>query len=319
MKLIFLRGHVPQDRDPHEIMFDSLPADTDMWMHLASALGDELCDVVYWGGKRVQYYSEKDTVLWVPKIKNYKPSFRPDAIFERGGFDEGRYFSQIYRSTYRIYYGSGARYMPKDRRVRYNLVLVDSERQLHKARKHGWNAHLWRKPAAPQFRPMPEVAKEYDVCYVADGRFPFRAKIKNVDWVYKRAPKDLKILHLGWSGDRKVPKNITVKRIQRGDMPFWYNKCRIGIVPYTDYDSAPRVISEMLACNLWVIASNEVNQCYHIPTAPLDKLWDEIKTRAKSTEPMIITDDEFCMPTIPTAADHIKEIINEGIQQQTNS
>jgi hypothetical protein len=309
VKLVFLRGAVPTDRDPHEIMFDSLDADTDMWTHLACALGDEACRIVYWGGLRHVKYTDSADVVWTPKLKEYVPGFIPDVIFERGGFNEGRRFTKRYPKAYRIYYGSGQRYMPKNDHVKYNLVLVDSERQLRKARKRGWNAQLWQKPASPQFRYMPEVAKEYDVCYVADGRFPFRAKIKNVDWVYETAPKDLKILHLGWSGDRRVPKNVTVKRVQRGDMPLWYNKCRILVCCYSEYDSSPRVISEAMACGLDAVVSSDVNTTQGTVRCPLDDIWHFVKVILSGSAGI-----PMCIPTVSVqqAADHIRDIINDA-------
>lgn len=282
MKLLFLRGHVPMDLNPKEIMFDSLEADSDMWVHLAAALGEERCEVVLWGGKRVVQYNNTLTIRWVDKLKHYKPDFTPDVIFERGGFDEGRKFCKRFPDAFKIYYGSGVRYRPK-KGAKYDLVLVDSERQQRKAMKHGWNAQLWQKPSAPCFHYMPEVAKEYDVCYVADGRFPFRAKIKNVDWFYRHVPKDLKVLHLGWSGDRKVPKNVTVKRVQRGEMPLWYNKCKVGVVPYTDYDSAPRVIPEMNACGLGVVISDEVNTTQKQFGVPLKNIWNQVRLVMQGT------------------------------------
>jgi hypothetical protein len=306
MKLLFLRGHVPVDLNPKEIMSDSLAADFDVWNHLACALGNTRTEIMYWGGKRLVSYSDTATVRWVDKLKHYKPDFTPDVIFERGGFEEGRAFSKRHPEAYRIYYGSGVRYRPRSAGVKYDLVLVDSERQLRKARKHGWNAQLWMKPAAPQFKYMPEVAKEFDVAYVADGRFPFRAKIKNVDWFYKHAPKDLKILHLGWSGDRKVPSNITVKRVQRSEMPLWYNKCRVGIVPYTDYDSAPRVIPEMRACGLNVIVSAEVNDCHNTARGSLKQIWGMVDLLKSNSESTLVPDS--C--SIQGAAEQIKGYIN---------
>ena len=42
MKLLFLRGSVPEDRNPKEIMYDSLEAETDVWTHIACNLGDKV-------------------------------------------------------------------------------------------------------------------------------------------------------------------------------------------------------------------------------------------------------------------------------------
>jgi len=80
-------------------------------------------------------------------------------------------------------------------------------------------------------------------------------------WVYKTVPSDLKVLHLGKSSI-KPPKNVTVKKVSRLDMPKWYSKCKVGIVCYKNYDSCPRVISEMLACGLPLIILDNVNYWY---------------------------------------------------------
>ena len=307
MKLVFLRGAVPTDRSPKEIMWESLGQSDDMWEHLACTVGDERCEIVYWGGNRIRKYTDKDTVVWVQKTKHYTPDFAPDVVFERGGFDEGRKFTKRYPNAYRIYYGSGPRFLPKNEKVRYDLVLVDSERQLHKARKHGWNAQLWQKPAAPQFKYMPEVAKEYDVCYVAaipeDDR-------KNCAWVYKTCPKDLRVLQLGYKPKHlKVPPNFTIKRVSRADMPTAMNQCRVGIVPYTKDDSAPRVMPEMKTSGLPVIVSAEVNQCYNdVETDSLDRFWEHVRyTQGMVRDKFWIGPVDY---TIPKAAEHIRGLIN---------
>jgi hypothetical protein len=155
---------------------------------------------------------------------------------------------------------------------------------------------------------MPEVEKVYDVVYVADGRITFRAKIKRVDWFYKHAPKDLKILHLGWSGDRHVPKNVTVMRVRRGEMPLWYNKCRVGVVCYDKYDSAPRVIPEMMACGLPTLVSNEINTNQGI-RIPITEMWSTVKSTLKDYIPV-----HGSLTTIQSAAEQIKGLIGETIK-----
>ena len=262
MKLLFLRGSVPNDRDPREIMWRSLDESNDVWEYLADALGDERAEIIYVGGDRCEKYSEKTTVCWIRNLACYRPDFNPDCIFARGGFDFWKKLLKKYNKTYKVYYGGGQRYVPEDG-IKYNLVLADSDRQYHRLRKKGFSALLWRKPTIPMFQAWPETQKEFDVCYVGDGRFPFRAKIKGLHWLYKTAPKDLSILHLGREeSGLHTPDNITRRRVVRNQMPKEYSRCRVGIVPYTDYDSAPRVIPEMLACGLHVVAFNTVHQCY---------------------------------------------------------
>ena len=60
MKLLFLRGSVPKDRDPRQIMFDDIEKCDDVWSQLASHLSkDGYGEIWYWGGTRKIRYREK--------------------------------------------------------------------------------------------------------------------------------------------------------------------------------------------------------------------------------------------------------------------
>ena len=307
MKLLFLRAKVPTDRPKQEIMYTGLCGNDDMWEHLACELGYTRTEIVYWGGNRTQRYTNKDTVCWVEKTKHYKADFKPDVIFARGGFEEWKPILKRYPNAVRIYYGAGDRIFPEDH-IKYDIILVDSAKQLEKGKCRGLPVYQWVKPAAPIFRPIPNADKPYDAVYVGDGRFPFRAKIKNVNWVYKTVPKDIRLLHLGWSGAYKPPANVTVKRVTRDEMPAMYAKCRVGVVPYRSYDSAPRVIPEMSAMGLPVLVSegvNYANGCYPgVYDMPLDKIWEVLR----SVRP--IAPSVEGLPTIEKAAIHIRSLIN---------
>ena len=54
LKLLFLRGSVPRDRNPNEIKWRSLREVTDLWEILACNLADDV-EIVYWGGKREKW------------------------------------------------------------------------------------------------------------------------------------------------------------------------------------------------------------------------------------------------------------------------
>ena len=230
MKLLFLRGQVPQDRNPKEICHKSLAEEDDVWTHLAYHLGDEACEVVYWGGNRSVKYSDTCTIRWVKSLKNYVCSFEPDVVWARGGFDEYLPALKRYCGVTRVYYGSGVRFRPSDR-LDYDLVLCDSAKQLQKVVDRGYNGQLWIKPAVDTMFYPRDVKKKYDVGYVGDARYSFRARIKNIKLAYT-VPKDLKMLHMGWSGKYKVPKNVTVKRKLRKDMAHQISKCKVIVVPY---------------------------------------------------------------------------------------
>ena len=83
MRLLFLRGSVPTDRSPNEIKWGSLKESADLWENIAFRLGHEV-EVVYWGGTREIEYSPGKRVIWVKSLKNYRPPWTPDVIFDRG-------------------------------------------------------------------------------------------------------------------------------------------------------------------------------------------------------------------------------------------
>jgi len=200
-------------------------------------------------------------------------------IFSRGGFDWQALICRNDKNAYKIRYGAGKRFMPEPD-IKYDLVLVDSYNQ-KKAIKEIYpdcNAQIWIKPAAEHFKYMPEVEKDFDVCYIANGQ---QAEIKSVKWVYDTVPRDLKVLHLGYPSKYKPPENVTCMRVDRIDMPKWINRCKVGIVPYwSGVDSCPRVIPEMMACGLPVLMADTVvyrNLLFNGGGSNKDSFWGDVK------------------------------------------
>lgn len=278
MKVLMLRGRVPNDRDPKEIMATSLDDDLDVWTHIAMAMGDTV-EVLYWGGRRSVEYDKNKGVVWVPSFKNYVPDFKPDIIFARGGFSEYHDILRRFPDSFKIYYGAGKRHLPIKGFSDYQMTLQDSIKQWRRAREKFPNIPhiLWHKPVPPQFKPQ-DVEVKYDVCYIANGG---QAGIKGIPWVYKTVPKDLKVLHLGLPSKYKAPKNVKCKRVLKKDMPKWISKCKVGIVPYKSVDSAPRALYEMLACGLNVLVSRNLNyNTFNPPMGILkqhDYFWADLK------------------------------------------
>ena len=77
-----LRGQVPQDRDPQEIVFDTLKEVDDMWTHLFYGMvrDFEQAELWYWGGKREKKFTYNFTERWVPSFKEPKTDFIPDVL-----------------------------------------------------------------------------------------------------------------------------------------------------------------------------------------------------------------------------------------------
>lgn len=318
MKLLFLRGQVPQDRSPGEIQHNSIDKEDDVWTHLAYRLGKECCEVVYWGGDWIMPYGNSCTIRWVRNLKNYECSFKPDVIWARGGFLEYKSVLKKYPDAYKVYYGSGARYRPTDG-IKYDLVLCDSERQFKKLNAACFNVSYWVKPAVDTMFFPKDVKKKYDVGYVGDARFSFRARIKGIKLAYT-VPKDLRMLHLGWSGKYKVPKNVKVKRVKRWEMADEICKCKCIIVPYTDYDSCPRIIPEALACNVPVVA---LDSCHFLsnlyPSRVTDKtgLWSAVRQQIKNKENVGQMYAERL--SLPNSVRHLRGIIRYERKNENSS
>ena len=115
MKLLFLRGQVPQDRDPQEIVFDRIEDCDDVWTQLAFALTgpNDSTELWYWGGKRKQAFSANFTERWLPSFDAELPNFEPDAIMCRGGFSTYHSVLKRFPKAFKIYYGAGQRFLPQ--------------------------------------------------------------------------------------------------------------------------------------------------------------------------------------------------------------
>ena len=252
----------------------NLHDDTDFWIQLFAELVGSDSGTVWYLSKKKETMKYRDNIKILASPEPHKERYTH--IFARGAF---KYYLPILRKNhyvYRIRYGAGERFVP-ELDIKYDLVLVDTEQQKNivKAMNNGVNVHVWTKPAARQFVPI-ECKKEYDVCYIADCHSEYQADFKRVRWVYKTAPAHLKILHLGKSHWDKQPDNVTVIKVLRKEMPCWINKCRVGIVPYKEKDSAPRAMSEMIACGIPVFQLHSVQIFTDKLKYGKSEIWNEI-------------------------------------------
>lgn len=260
MKFLMLRGQVPQDRDPQEIVFDKIEDVDDVWTQLFFALleDDDQGELWYWNGERTKKFTENFTERWVPSFVRYKSTFTPDVIFCRGGFQEYHPVLYQYPKAIKIYYGAGNRFLPNPMFSDYNIILQDSIQQLETCKKMYPEAltTLFVKPAADNIFYPVDVEKEFDVCFPANASQRF----KGHEFVYGTVPSDIKLLTLGNRPDRyKHPDNVTAFRSSRTDMAKHISKCRVGIVAVkSTIDSCPRVIPEMLACGIPIVVLDDV-------------------------------------------------------------
>jgi len=261
MRFLMLRGQVPQDRDPQEIVFDHLADVDDVWTQLFFAMlgDDDYGELWYWAGKREKKFAYNFIERWVPNFVDYKSRYTPNVIFCRGGFKEYHPVLKRFPKAIKIYYGAGNRFLPQPGFYDYDIILQDSPEQLEICRQEFPDvlSTLFIKPAADNiFYPMPEIKKEYDVCFPANGAQPF----KGHEFVYSTVPKDIKLLNLGNNPrNYRYPENVTSYRVLRSNMAENIAKCRVGIVVVqSQVDSCPRVIPEMLACNVPIVVLNTV-------------------------------------------------------------
>jgi hypothetical protein len=263
-----LRGQVPQDRNPQEIIFDRTKDVDDMWTQLFFAMltKNDYGELWYWGGNREKKFAPNFVERWVSSFETYRTEFIPDVIFCRGGFPEYDYVLQRFPKSFKIYYGAGRRFLPITNFQDYNMILVDSPTQQKIAQEKFPNMKsiLFFKPAPDRlFYPIEKIKKEYDICYPADGRPPR----KGHDFVYTTLPKYFKMLNLGFPTRRfKKPDNVTSYRVLKSVMSEHIQKCKIGIIVSTggtglfglSYDSCPRIIPELLACGLPIVVLDEL-------------------------------------------------------------
>ncbi len=261
MRLLFLRGQVPTDRDPRQIMYDRLEDNCDMWTQLGAEIAkDGYGEVWYWGGNRCVKYRDNFVERWKPSLNDKKDDFQPDVIIARGGFPEYDAVMQRHPKAFKIYYGAGKRYFPQSRFKSYNLIITDSERQLGEVKNKFPNikSTLFVKPAADNiFKPI-SGDKECDVIFVGNEH---AAGIKGHDFILKNVPKSLKMIQAGIVSKklrRSFPHVSFTRWIPRRQIPELYAKSKVAVVCCKGIDSCPRVIPEALACDCPLLVLDSV-------------------------------------------------------------
>ena len=128
-----LRGEVPQDRDPKEIIFNSIKESEDVWSNLVYAMmaPEDYGEIWYYNGTYRKHRLAPNLIeRWVPSFKTHKSLFVPDIIFCRGGFKEYHHILNKFPNAFKIRYGAGRRYLPCQGFYGYDLILQDSIEQL---------------------------------------------------------------------------------------------------------------------------------------------------------------------------------------------
>jgi len=263
MKLLFLRGQVPKDRNPKQIMFDSLEECDDVWTQLAfHTCKQDYGEVWYWGGTRTVRYKENFIERWVPNYGKYTSNFVPDVVFARGGFPQYDVMFNRYPKAFKIYYGAGRRFIPQSNFKKYDLILVDTPKQLAKVKSAlpKARAELLLKPAADNiFKPAGPCDKKYDVIFCSNEH---KSGIKGHGFVLPVFPKDLNMIQVGISSRRlraRYPHIRFTEWIPREKIPTLYAQSKVAVVCCTAIDSCPRIVPEAIACDCPLLILDTVN------------------------------------------------------------
>lgn len=329
MNFLLLRGQVPQDRDPQEIVFNHVKEIDDVWSLMFAYLlspGD-MGEIWYWGGKRKHRFAKDLMERWVPSFATYKSDFVPDVIFCRGGFQEYHHILKKFPKACKIYYGAGIRYLPQHSFTDYDLVIQDSPLQVEECNKKFPNikSELFIKPAPDNlFYPLKDVEKEYDICYPADGR----TKRKGHQFVYSTIPSKYKTLNLGFPCKFATkPDNVTSYRILKSNLSRHMQKCKMGIVTSVvksggGLDSCPRVLPELLACDIPVVVLDETlfwKEKYMDESVGLiasrDNFWEKVEYMLNNLDKFSPRDYYLKNLSLKPAARHLRNLIMETLYE----
>jgi hypothetical protein len=163
-----------------------------------------------------------------------------------------------YPNAFKIYYGACRRFLPQQGFNDYNLILQDSPEQIEICNNlyPKIKTSLFIKPACDNLFYPTEIKKEFDIVFPANGT---QEAFKGHKFVFSSAPKHYKIYNLGNNGSILPPKNIVRRRVVKTDMSMNLQKSKVGIICCdSNIDSCPRVIPEMLACNIPIICFDDV-------------------------------------------------------------
>jgi len=248
-------------------------------------------EVWYWGGKRLVKYTDNFYERRVSQLALWKPTFKPDIIFARGGFNEYDSVLIKFPEAFKIYYGANAkRYFPSSPFIKYDLILTDSSQQCSEVKKRLPNTPttIMIKPAIDTILKPIISTQKYDAVFPANGTQPF----KGHSFIWDSKHNDIKLLHLGFPfKNAHLNKSISSRRVQRKDIAKEYCSAKVGIVcSDKGYDSCPRVIPEMLCCGVPIVVTTDVNFADHIyitsntgMVVKREHVWDAVKFIASNT------------------------------------
>ena len=322
-KLLMLRGRLDsfelkrrKGRDK-----DNIDQVDDLWALLWDRVTQKIGGYgeVWWEGKdRIHNYRDNFKERWVSKF-NGRPKFYPDIVFARGGFPFYNTFLKRTPNSYRMYYGAGARFMPKDF-TNYKLILVDTKKQQRKVRAAfpKIKCKLLVKPAADTiFKPM-GMEKKWDVIFIGNAS---QARMKGHKWFFK-STKDsgLNILNVGIRDKELVEANPHIEftgSVPRTRVAEYINQSKIGVCCSTKIDSQPRIIAEYLACGIPIIVLNKTNCNKKLYVTEQTGMVSSMESFVADINNMLVSIDKYSPfeyykenLSLDVAAERLVEVIN---------
>jgi len=238
----------------------------DVWAHLFAALARlaGAAGEIWRKGQACDVRFDGDGVVQRHRLSlGAAAEIRPEVIWQRGNYSEYHGVVAACPEALTIYYGAGAAWCPPAGRD-YDIILVDSPEQLQHVRSKHPRAmcRLLIKPAVETiFRPVAR-RKEFDLVAICSRPREF----KGMGWLAERLPAGASVLRIGpadkWfraaAADGRLDVTFAGELAPR-DIPRQACRARAGaVVDDGKFDSAPRVLPEMLAMGLPVLVRDTV-------------------------------------------------------------
>lgn len=262
MKLLMLRAQITNDNEQYmchkkveeeddwyvllinQLLLDGHIDEAEIWYY-----GLERKPITYSSGLRLKYDS-------------FKGDFEPDIIFARGGFEEYVPVLDRFRNAIRVYYGAGARFLPRDGLI-YDHVLVDSEKRMDDVKFHfpDSKVHLFKKGCADHLFKYKQTDKKYDI-----GNVTSIATNKGQDTIGKALEgTGFKLINIGQYTGNTVKKyrqwglNATFTgRLHRKEVAQYMRQCKYIFVGDHWRAGCPRVIPECMSLGIFVVMLDDI-------------------------------------------------------------
>jgi len=261
MKVLMLRAQITNDNE--RFMCHDKLQDEDDWYVL---LINELLAQGYVDEAQVWYYGKErnptryDSGLLL-KYENFRGNYEPDVIFCRGGFPEYAPVNNRFKNATKVYYGAGARFLPKDG-INYDVILTDSHGRKDKIKSvfPKSKVDIFHKGCASHLFPYKRVEKkEYEI-----GNVTSIPSNKGQHTVGKTC-HGMRFLNIGQFHGGLVDKYRKwgvkaswTNRLHRKDVGFYLRKCKFIFVGDHWRAGCPRVIPECMSVGVPIILLDDI-------------------------------------------------------------